>query len=150
MKFGNFIYICSLIEKGLKMEKKTIPVVGMACAACSANVERKLNNLDGIKSASVSLPGRSALVEYDPDVISLEQMKDQINGIGYDLVIEEDRSATQIEHRSYVLLTEKGDRVVDIRRFMYVDIDEMVEIGLFGHCQPDDARDSAAQLDLLR
>jgi Cu2+-exporting ATPase len=107
MKFGNFIYICSLIEKGLKMEKKTIPVVGMACAACSANVERKLNNLDGIKSASVSLPGRSALVEYDPDVISLEQMKDQINGIGYDLVIEEDRSATEIEHRSYVLLRRK-------------------------------------------
>ncbi len=30
-----------------------------------------------------------------------------INGIGYDLVIEEDRSATEIEHRSYVLLRRK-------------------------------------------
>jgi Cu2+-exporting ATPase len=150
MKFGNFIYICSLIEKGLKMEKKTIPVVGMACAACSANVERKLNNLDGIKSASVSLPGRSALVEYDPDVISLEQMKDQINGIGYDLVIEEDRSATQIEHRSYVLLRRKVI-VSWIFAVLCMSISmKWLKIGLFGHCQPDDARDSAAQLDLLR
>ena len=50
--------------------KQTIPVIGMACASCSANVERKLNSLKGIKEASVSLPGRSVLVDYDPEVIS--------------------------------------------------------------------------------
>ena len=55
--------------------KKTIPVVGMACSACSANVERKLNSLEGISSASVNLAGRSALVDFDPTQISLEQMK---------------------------------------------------------------------------
>lgn len=89
------------------MEKKTIPVIGMACATCSANVERKLNSIDGVKSASVSLPGRSALVEYDPAAVSLQQMKDEINGIGYDLVIEADRSVTEIERRAYVLLRRK-------------------------------------------
>ena len=72
--------------------KKTIPVVGMACSACSANVERKLNSLEGISSASVNLAGRSALVDFDPTQISLEQMKKEISGIGYDLVIEADRS----------------------------------------------------------
>ena len=65
--------------------KQTIPVIGMACASCSANIERKLNELDGINEASVSLPGRSALVDYDPEKISLEKMKSEINGIGYDL-----------------------------------------------------------------
>jgi Cu2+-exporting ATPase len=89
------------------MEKKTIPVVGMACAACSANVERKLNAIKGIQSASVSLPGRLALVEYDPAVVTLQQMKAEVNGIGYDLVIEEDRSVTELEHRSYSLLRRK-------------------------------------------
>lgn len=68
--------------------KKTIPVVGMACASCSANVERKLNSLEGVSSASVSLPGRCALVDYDPQKISLEQMKKAVSDIGYDLVIE--------------------------------------------------------------
>lgn len=81
------------------MEKRTIPVVGMACSACSANVEKKLNSLPGIKSAAVNLPGRTALVEYNPDEISLEKMKSEINAIGYDLVIETNRSAEAIERR---------------------------------------------------
>ena len=87
--------------------KQTIPVIGMACASCSANVERKLNSLKGIKEASVSLPGRSVLVDYDPEVISLETMKREINGIGYDLVIESDRSVVEIECRTYQLLRRK-------------------------------------------
>ena len=89
------------------MEKKTIPVVGMACSACSAHVEKKLNAIKGIQSASVSLPGRSALVEYDPTVVTLQQMKAEVNGIGYDLVIEKDYNVTELEHHSYSLLRRK-------------------------------------------
>ena len=89
------------------MEKKNIPVIGMMCAVCSANVERKLRSLDGVKDVAVSLPGRSAQVEYDPGVISLQQMKDEVAAAGYDLVIEEDRSVTELEHRSFVLLRRK-------------------------------------------
>ena len=89
------------------MIKKTIPVVGMACAACSSHVERKLNSLPGIQSASVSLPGRSALVEFDEKEISLEQMKREINAIGYDLVIESDRSVEEIERNAYRQLKRK-------------------------------------------
>ena len=89
------------------MIKKTIPVVGMACAACSAHVERKLNSLPGIQSASVSLPGRSALVEFDEKEISLEQMKREINAIGYDLVIESNRSVEEIERNAYRQLKRK-------------------------------------------
>jgi Cu2+-exporting ATPase len=79
----------------------------MACSACSANVERRLNELPGIASAAVSLPGRSALVDYDPQQISLEKMKAEINAIGYDLVIEKDRSAEEIQKREFVLLRRK-------------------------------------------
>lgn len=89
------------------MEKKNIPVIGMMCAVCSANVERKLRSLDGVKDVAVSLPGRSAQVEYDPGVISLQQMKDEVAAAGYDLVIEDDRSVKEIEHRSFVLLRRK-------------------------------------------
>ena len=87
--------------------KKTIPVIGMACASCSANIERKLNSLDGINSASVSLAGRSALVDYDPDKISLETMKKEINGIGYDLVIDSGTSVETIRKQEYTLLKRK-------------------------------------------
>ncbi|MGP1545814.1 MAG: heavy metal translocating P-type ATPase [Prevotella intermedia] len=87
--------------------KKTIPVIGMACSACSANVERKLNSLNGVTSASVSLPSRTALIDFNPDEISLENLKAAINAIGFDLVIEEGRSAVEIEKRAFTLLKRK-------------------------------------------
>lgn len=86
------------------MEKRTLPVVGLACSACSANVEKKLNSLSGVKSASVNLLARTALVEYDATEISLEKMKSEVNAIGYDLVIESNRSVEAIERRELQLL----------------------------------------------
>ena len=87
--------------------KQTIPVIGMACSACSANIEKKLNTLKGVNSASVSLPGRSALIDFDPQVISLEKMKAEINALGYDLVIDKETSVDEIEKCEYVLLKRK-------------------------------------------
>ena len=84
--------------------KKTIPVIGMACSVCSANVEKKLRSLRGINSASVSLASRTALVDYNPDIISLEDMKREISNAGYDLVIENDRSVEEINRREFTLL----------------------------------------------
>ena len=90
-----------------EMEKKTIAILGMMCAGCSARVEQKLNALDGIEAAAVNLSARTALVEYDPQRISLEQMKDELGKIGYDMVIEEDRNVEAIEHHAYTSLRNK-------------------------------------------
>ena len=87
--------------------KKTIPVIGMACSVCAANVERKLNSLEGVNSATVSLAGRTALVDYDPEKITLEDTKREISNAGYDLVIEADRSAEEINRREFTLLKRK-------------------------------------------
>lgn len=87
--------------------KQTIPVIGMACSSCSANIEKKLNTLKGVNSASVSLPGRSALIDFNPQVISLEKMKAEINALGYDLVIDKETSVDEIEKREHVLLKRK-------------------------------------------
>lgn len=84
--------------------KQTIPVIGMACAACAANVEKCLQQLDGVNEASVSLPARSALVDYDEAAITLEAMKKAVNDIGYDLVIEQDRDVDAIERQAYHVL----------------------------------------------
>lgn len=87
--------------------KQTIPVVGMACASCSANVERKLGELPGVSHAAVNLAARSALVEFNPAEISLETMKKEINGIGYDLIIDKETSVEEIQKREYTLLRRK-------------------------------------------
>jgi Cu2+-exporting ATPase len=83
------------------MEKKTIAVIGMACAGCAANVERRLNELEGVSSAAVNFAARTALVEYDPKVITPQMMKDEIIKAGYDLVIDEDESVAAIERHAY-------------------------------------------------
>ena len=120
--------------------KKTIPVVGMACSACSANVEKKLNSLAGINSASVSLPGRSALIDYDPTTISLEKMKQAVNDIGYDLVIEADRSVAEIEQRAYTLLR---------RRTLLSWLFALSVMAISMHWLPLGSRDMANQVALL-
>ncbi len=89
------------------IQKKTIAILGMMCAGCAANVEKKLNSLDGITSATVNLPGRTALIEYDTEKISLEAMKDALDHIGYDMVIEEDRNVEAIEHQHFISLRRK-------------------------------------------
>lgn len=108
----SFLYLCIIYKSAYnnleqKYMKKTIPVIGMACSVCAANVERKLNSLDGINSATVSLAGRTALVDFNPEQITLEDMKREISNAGYDLVIEEDRSAEEINRREFTLLKRK-------------------------------------------
>jgi Cu2+-exporting ATPase len=82
------------------IQKKTIAILGMMCAGCSARVEQKLNSLEGIHTANVNLSARTALVEFDPADISLEQMKAALADIGYDMVIEEDRNVEVIERQA--------------------------------------------------
>ncbi|MBO4722498.1 MAG: heavy metal translocating P-type ATPase [Muribaculaceae bacterium] len=87
--------------------RKTLPVIGMACSACSANVENKLLSIAGINEASVNLVGRTATIDFDPSQVSLEEIKRQISDIGYDMVIDDERSVQEIEAREWKLLKRK-------------------------------------------
>lgn len=79
----------------------------MACAGCAANVERRLNQLKGVGSASVNFAARTALVDYDPKVITPKMMKEEIIKAGYDLVIDEDESVEKIEKTAYRRLVKR-------------------------------------------
>ena len=81
-----------------------MPVMGMMCAGCSANVERKLKAMDGIKSVSVSLPGRTAMVEYDEKIVTPADMKREIDAAGFELIIDEETRVDTLEKNSYRLL----------------------------------------------
>lgn len=83
------------------MEKKILPVLGMACAGCSANVERKLRAMQGVKNVAVSLPGRTAMVEYDEHLVSPEDMKHVIDDAGYELIIDDETRIDVIEVNNY-------------------------------------------------
>lgn len=79
----------------------------MACSGCSANVEKKLKALDGVSDVSVSLAGRTATIEFDPERTTLQEMKTVISNAGYDMVIEEGRSAEEINRHAFARLKRK-------------------------------------------
>ena len=75
----------------------------MACAGCSANVERRLKAMDGMKSVAVSLPGRTAMVEYDESKVTPADMKRVVDAAGFELIIDEETRVDTIEKNSYRL-----------------------------------------------
>lgn len=79
----------------------------MMCAGCAANVERKLNQTGGVASAAVNFAAGTALVEFDNNIISLQMMKDELQKIGYDMIIDEDKSIEETEKRAYNSLVKK-------------------------------------------
>ena len=83
------------------MTRKTFAVLGMMCAGCAANVEKRLNSADGVATVSVNLATRTAIIEYDESVTTPEQLKETLGQIGYDMVIEEDRNVEAIEQSAY-------------------------------------------------
>ncbi len=71
------------VEIPESIERTSISVQGMTCASCVAVVEKTLQKLPGVVSASVSLASEMAVVEYDPGLVSVEQMANAINSAGY-------------------------------------------------------------------
>lgn len=83
--------------------KQTFPILGMACSVCAANVEKTLSSLNGVSSVSVSLVGRTALVDYNPDVVTPDDMKRAVSAAGYDMVVEAGCDVEAITRREFTL-----------------------------------------------
>ena len=72
-------------------ETLTLPVTGMSCANCAANIERTLNKkVEGVVLASVNFASERLTVEYDPSIVSLDGIVSEVRKIGFDLVVAEE------------------------------------------------------------
>ena len=67
------------------MKSEIFDVKGMTCTACSSAVERGLNKLDGIQSASVNFATEKLKVEYDEKKYDFDKIRQEVKKIGYDL-----------------------------------------------------------------
>ena len=72
------------LESPIKLTKKYLNIDGMSCGACSSAVTKLLNGLDGIESASVTLLLARGEVVFDESVISLSDIIDEIEELGFD------------------------------------------------------------------
>ena len=73
--------------------KVELPVIGMTCANCAATVERTLKKkVKGIHSATVNFGTETATVEYDPIMIDLQTMAEEVKKAGYQLLLPVDKA----------------------------------------------------------
>lgn len=63
--------------------KKNLKITGMTCAACSSSIEKAISRKKGIKSAMVNLSTERLTVEFDENIILLDQIEEIILKLGY-------------------------------------------------------------------
>ena len=73
--------------------KKIFPVLQMSCASCAISAESIVKGLNGVNNASVNFATATLSVEYQPDVITPEQIRTAVQDGGYDLLIKDDKDA---------------------------------------------------------
>jgi len=65
-------------------DKAEFKISGMTCAACSARIEKGLNSLPGVYSATVNLAAEKATIEYNAQDLSLVQIQNKVKKLGYE------------------------------------------------------------------
>ena len=64
-------------------QKLTLPITGMTCANCAANIERVVKKLDGVTEANVNFAAESAAVTFDPRQLQLQDVVEKIHKSGF-------------------------------------------------------------------
>jgi Cu+-exporting ATPase len=71
--------------KSKNKESLTLPVKGMSCASCSARIEKKVGELEGVISVHVNLAAELASIEFDPQKILVSQFPVMIEKLGFEV-----------------------------------------------------------------
>jgi copper chaperone len=75
-----------LIDTMTKTEKALFRVVGMYCVSCKSIVEKQLREGQAVKKIDIDYMTDSIIVEFDPSLITKEEMKDRLERSGYKFV----------------------------------------------------------------
>ena len=75
-----------------KIENAFFKVVGMYCTSCKPIVEKQLKNEQAVKKIDIDYMTDSVIVQFDPSLISKEEIKDRLEKSGYKFV----RIATRV------------------------------------------------------
>lgn len=81
-----------------------IPISGMTCAACAQKIEKTVNKLNGVTTASVNYATEKISVKYNPNQIRISEIKSSILKLGYTPLesvgvdrVDEDKKRKELE-----------------------------------------------------
>jgi P-type Cu+ transporter len=85
-----------ILKKNDALKKVTIGVTGMSCAVCAGSIEKMLSATDGIISNTVNLAIEKATIEFNKNVITLDEIKTKITDLGYGVVEQKNDEAGKV------------------------------------------------------
>lgn len=86
--------------KVIREEKEvSVKIVGMSCTMCAKAVEITLKNLVGIKDVMVDLATGKARIVFDPNLMSIQDIKRAVESAGYEFIgIEKEAEISEDKH----------------------------------------------------
>lgn len=67
----------------MEQKKTSLQLTGMTCAACANRIEKGLSKMEGVQEANVNFALEKASVTFDPKVVTVQQMEEKIEKLGY-------------------------------------------------------------------
>jgi len=77
-------------QKGEKTRQISMKISGMSCASCAVSIEKGLKKLEGVGSANVNFATEKATVSYDPNAVSIVDLRRIVEDLGYGVESEEE------------------------------------------------------------
>jgi copper chaperone CopZ len=68
------------------VQRSTFLIEGMTCEGCERTISKVVSNLQGVNVSKADLNTATLSVEYDPEKVSLDQIRAAVNRVGYNFV----------------------------------------------------------------
>ncbi|MDZ5000833.1 heavy metal translocating P-type ATPase, partial [Clostridium perfringens] len=65
------------------MKEEKVKISGMTCTACASRVERVMNKLEGVDSASVNFATETLSIKYDNEKLNSSDIEKAVEKAGY-------------------------------------------------------------------
>ncbi|CAN1287885.1 Copper-transporting ATPase RAN1 [Linum perenne] len=125
-----------LAQPTTTQNKSNSRTLGMTCAACVNSVEGILRDLPGVKRAVVALATSIGEVEYDPSVISKNDIVDAIEDAGFEGSLVQSSQQDKILVGITGIMTEMDELLLErilrtsrgVREFLYSRISTELEV----------------------
>lgn len=94
-------------ERSMSEKTVTLPVTGMNCVNCAANIQKNVGNLEGVKSANVNFAVEQAVISFVPEKIAVETIISKIHDLGFKVITsgsnEEQMDAVESQREAEIL-----------------------------------------------
>ncbi len=82
------------------MKKITLSITGMHCASCALNIEKALRKVPGVVQARVNIAIEKAYIEFEPDVLSAQDLLVVIEKTGFRAFLPEESMDSESRARN--------------------------------------------------